>query len=58
MAVVGILYSVVGILFAFAVVSCGFEADGFDECVEIIDDALVEAIELGSVLVLELGVGR
>jgi hypothetical protein len=26
--------------------SCGFEADGLDERVEIIDDAVVEAIEL------------
>jgi len=26
----------------------GFEADGADEGVEIVDDALIEAIELGS----------
>jgi hypothetical protein len=33
--------------------SRGFEADGSDEGVEIVDDALVEAIELGSPLELE-----
>ena len=38
--------------------SRGFEADGLNEPVEIVDDALVEAVELLSVLVLEAGVGR
>jgi hypothetical protein len=26
--------------------SCGFEADGLDELLEVVDDALVEAVEL------------
>jgi hypothetical protein len=43
--------------FAFGRRSCGFEADGLDELVEIIDDALVEAVELRSVLALEAGIG-
>ena len=38
-------------------VSRGFEADGVDERVEVVDDALVEAIELRSALALERGVG-
>jgi hypothetical protein len=36
------------ILFSFEV-SRGFEADGLDEGIEIVDDALIEAIELGSI---------
>ena len=47
---------VTGILFAFGG-SCGFEADGLDEVVEVVDDALIEAVELRSALALELGVG-
>jgi hypothetical protein len=31
--------------------SCGFEADGANEGIEIIDDALIEAIKLRSPLV-------
>jgi len=38
------------------VVSRGFEADGADEGVEIVDDALIEAIELGSPLGFEPGI--
>ena len=34
--------------------SCGFEADGFNELAEIVDGALVEAVELRSVLAVEL----
>ena len=34
--------------------SCGFEPDGSDEVVE---DALVEAVELRSALAVELGLG-
>jgi hypothetical protein len=30
--------------------SRGFEADGSDECIEIVDDTLVEAVELRSPL--------
>ena len=37
--------------------SCGFQADGVDEGVEVIDDALVEAIELRSALAGKRGVG-
>jgi hypothetical protein len=36
--------------------SRGFEANGSDEGVEIVDDALVEAIELRSPLELEPGI--
>jgi hypothetical protein len=36
--------------------SRGFEADGSDEGVEIVDDALIEAIELGSPLGFEPGI--
>src|SRR5271166_2100711 len=43
--------------FALGRRSCGFEADGLNELVEIVDDALVEAVELRSVLALEAGVG-
>ena len=39
----------------WGVLSCGFEADGADEGIEIIDDALVEAIKLRSLLVVEFG---
>jgi hypothetical protein len=38
-------------------ISSGFEADGTDEAVEIVDNSLIEAIELGSLLGLESGVG-
>ena len=31
-----------------APLSCGFEADRADESVEVIDDALIEAVELRS----------
>ena len=37
-----------GILFAFGGKSRGPEADGADEFVEIVDDALIEAVELRS----------
>jgi hypothetical protein len=36
--------------------SRGFEADGSDEGVEIVDDALIEPIELRSSLGFELGI--
>ena len=36
--------------------SCGFEADGADEGVEIIDDALIEAVELRSLLLIDLAI--
>src|SRR5271166_2433472 len=38
-------------------VSGGFETDGVNERIEVIDDALIKAVELGSALVGELGVG-
>ena len=37
--------------------SCGFESDGVDEGIKIIDDAVVEAIELRSFLVRDFGIG-
>ena len=36
--------------------SCGFEADGSYERIKIIDDAVVEAIELRSLLVREFAI--
>jgi hypothetical protein len=33
--------------------SCGFEADRADESVEVIDDALIEAFELRSLLLVD-----
>ena len=39
-------------------VSGGFESDGVNERVEVVDDALVEAIELRSTLAGKRGVGR
>jgi hypothetical protein len=36
--------------------SRGFEADGLDECIEIIDDTLVEAVELRSPLGFEASI--
>jgi hypothetical protein len=36
------------ILSSFGGLSCGFEADGVNEGVDIVDDALVEAVEPGS----------
>jgi hypothetical protein len=33
--------SVTGILFSLRIASSGFEADGMDEFVEIVDDALI-----------------
>jgi hypothetical protein len=36
-----------------AALSCGFEADGANEGIEIIDNALIEAIELRSPLGLK-----
>jgi hypothetical protein len=45
--------AVVGILFSFARLSCGFEAHGVDEGIEVIDDALVPPVELRSLLVLD-----
>ena len=36
-----------------AALSCGFEADRADESVEVIDDALIEAVELRSLLLVD-----
>ena len=36
---------------------CGFEADSLDECVKVIDDAVVEAIELRALLIRDSGIG-
>jgi hypothetical protein len=35
------------------ILSCGFEANGADQRIEIIDDALVEVIELRPLLLVE-----
>jgi hypothetical protein len=43
------------ILFALAARSSGLEADGADEFVEIVGDALVEAVELGPLLRRQIG---
>jgi hypothetical protein len=45
------------ISFAFGTRSCGLEADGLNELVKVVDDALVEAVELGPVLAVDPGVG-
>lgn len=37
--------------------SCGFEADRADESVEVIDDTLIEAVELRSVLLVDSSIG-
>jgi hypothetical protein len=42
-------------LFSFGL-SRGFEADGADEGIEIIDDALIEAIDLRSLLLIDLAI--
>ena len=39
-----------------AVLSRGFEADGAHERVEVVDDALIEAIELSSLLLVDSGI--
>jgi hypothetical protein len=38
------------ILSSFGGLSCGFEADGVNEGVDIVDDVLVEAVEPGSLV--------
>ena len=38
--------------------SCsGLEADGLDQCVKVIDDAVIEAVELRPLLIRDSGVG-
>jgi len=36
--------------------SCGFEADGAKESIKIVDDALIEAIEPRSLLLIDLAI--
>ena len=36
---------------------CGFEADSLDECVKVIDDAVVEAVKLRPLLIRDFGIG-
>ena len=43
-------------MFAFGCLLRRFETNGADEGVEIIDDALIEAIELGSLLLIDPGI--
>src|SRR5258708_21789668 len=45
--------SVTGILFSLRIFSSGFETDGIHEFVKIVDDALVEAIQLRTLLLLQ-----
>jgi hypothetical protein len=45
-----------GILFSLGLLSCGFEPSGLDEGIEVIDNALIEAIECLSRLGTFLGV--
>ena len=40
------------------VLCCGFETDGVDERVEIVDDALIEPVERRSALAGQLPAGR
>ena len=39
------------------VVSCSFEANGTKKLIEIVYDPLIEAIQLGSLVMVEFGVG-
>jgi hypothetical protein len=39
------------------VLLCGFEADGRDERIKIVDNAVVETIELRSLRVRDFGIG-
>jgi hypothetical protein len=48
--------AVVWISFSSCVLSCGFETDGLDERIKIIDYAVVEAVELRALLVREFGI--
>src|SRR5262249_8316492 len=45
--------AVVGILFSFGGLSCGFEAHSLDESIKVVYDAVIEAIELRSLLVMD-----
>ena len=45
-----VIAPVTRISFAFGARSCGLEADGLNELVKVVDDALIEAVELGPVL--------
>ena len=46
-------------MFAFwKLLSRGFETDGLNERVEVVNDALIEPAELRSALAAQLGVGR
>ena len=47
------LFSLVGLV---ATNECGFETDGLDESIDVIDHALIEAIELRSPLLLDLAI--
>jgi hypothetical protein len=39
------------------VLSCGFEPDSLDECIKVIDDPVVEAVEKRPLLVKDSGIG-
>ena len=44
-----------GILYPFRMMSGGVETEGADKIIEVVDDSLIEAVELGSLLIVELG---
>jgi len=39
----------------FRMMSGGVETEGADKIIEVVDDSLIEAVELGSLLIVELG---
>ena len=45
------------ILFPFECGSCGFETDGLNEFIKISDGAMVEAVELGSLVIMDSCIG-
>jgi hypothetical protein len=47
---------VTGILYPFRMMSGGVETEGADKIIEVVDDSLIEAVELGSVLMVESGI--
>jgi hypothetical protein len=49
--------SLTGILFSLHWSSCGLEADGTKELLEIVGDFLIQTVQLGGLLRMEFGVG-
>jgi hypothetical protein len=44
-----------GILYPLRMMSGGVETEGADKIIEVVDDSLIEAVELGSLLMVEAG---